>query len=74
MSLDMYRVVSSTDLYAQKEKNVPIEDLIRYNFKQERIDDFKCERCKKEGIIKSHSIIEYPKILILMIKRFAFFP
>ena len=41
---------------------------------KENIDDFKCEKCGKRGIVKEHNIIKYPKYLIVLVKRFIFFP
>lgn len=43
-------------------------------FKQEYIPDFQCEKCKKRGINKSHNIIEFPHYLIVLVKRFIYFP
>ena len=52
-----------------------IEELITNFFKNEKIKDFFCKNCgKKNEIEKTQKIIKYPKILIILIKRFQYFP
>lgn len=44
-------------------------------FKQEHINDFKCEKCKKTGeIVKTQEILAFPQILVTNVKRFVFSP
>ncbi len=44
-------------------------------FKDEIIDDYRCEKCNKiNKISKSFEIVKFPEILIVFVKRFLFYP
>lgn len=74
LSLDINKQMSYSKIWSFTE-NPPIDDLIVNYFKDENIEDFKCEHCgKKSDVIKSHNILKFPEILIVLIKRFVFFP
>ena len=54
---------------------MPLDNLIANFFKEEQIDDFLCEHCKKKSrIIKSQELFRFPEVLIVFIKRFVFYP
>lgn len=65
--------MSSTHFWKNRSK-ANLEDMVCDFFKEEIISDFKCENCGNLGINKSHNIIHFPKYLIVLVKRFVFFP
>ena len=71
--MDIHRQMSYTKIW-QKHNAVPLINLITNFFEDEIINDYKCEKCKRKGINKSHEIVEFPHYLIILIKRFVFFP
>ncbi len=74
LSLDINKQMSYSKLWSEK-NNPPLFDLISHFFKDETIQDFKCENCKKKtDVIKTHNFITFPRILIILIKRFLFYP
>ena len=54
---------------------MPLEDIINEYFRQEHINDFKCDKCKKTGeIVKTQEILAFPKVLVVNVKRFVYYP
>ena len=53
------------------EEEFSIEDLLKQNFKEETIEGFRCQFCKQSvSVKKEQSVMKYPDILLLSIKRF----
>ena len=73
LSLNISKDTSFSRLWWRSTK-VKIDDMISNYFEEETIDDFKCESCQNTGITKKLNIIKFPKYLIILIKRFVFFP
>lgn len=73
LTLDINRQMSMTKLWKRNQK-AKLEDMVANYFVKENIDDFKCEKCGQRGIVKEHNIIKFPKYLIVLVKRFIFFP
>ena len=58
-----------------KNFNQCIKELIKNHFKEEVIEEFYCEKCKKkQSILKWQSILNFPKILMIVVSRFSFDP
>lgn len=67
LTLDIYRQMSCNNLW-KKQPKVNMETMVSNYFKEEIIDDFKCEKCKQKGISKKHEIVLFPQYLIVLVK------
>jgi ubiquitin carboxyl-terminal hydrolase 2/21 len=70
LNLDLFNNIKNTS-----SSKIPISELIKNYFSKEKISNFICEKCKKNTtLVKKVKIIKFPEILIILIKRFTFFP
>lgn len=73
MPLNLDREVSVANF--DERRRVTFEKLVAGYFRQESIDDFRCEKCGQVGeTVREQTVVRFPKILVVLIKRFLFFP
>jgi ubiquitin carboxyl-terminal hydrolase 8 len=49
-----------------------LQDVLRQHFEPEHVDDYICDRCKKEGAVRSMKISRCPNYMIIDLKRAQF--
>lgn len=58
-----------------KKRAISLTHLVDGFFQNEYVEDFKCGHCKEQVMIKKfNKIIRLPKILVVSLKRFVFYP
>ena len=73
MPLNLNREVSMPNF--DRRVMVSFEKLVAGYFRQESIDDFRCGKCGQMGeTAREHTILKFPRILVVLIKRFIYFP
>lgn len=71
--LDLCLPLKKNDSWYRRDDTVLLESCLEEFFKDERIEDFKCERCNRRGDVSRRTKIHTPpKILVLQIKRFEY--
>lgn len=73
LALSLHRQVSVVNF--NRRSSVQLSAMITSFFDGERIDEYRCGKCDQVGEIeKRHRVLKFPAILIVVIKRFVFYP
>lgn len=61
------------DMIDTENEDIVLKELINYNYREEKIENYKCEKCDdyKEAL-KKIKILKLPKILLIYLKRFEY--
>lgn len=71
--LDLSLSMRKNEVYYTGKDTIDIDDCIKEFFKDEFIDGYACQKCKKKGPThRKFLIYKAPRILVIQLKRFEF--
>ena len=56
--------------YEEKEAKISLQDAFSLYFRDEELDDFKCEKCSHTKVVIKKKLAKLPRVLIMHLKRY----
>ncbi|UYV73786.1 USP2 [Cordylochernes scorpioides] len=68
-----FEIFWNLSLPIPEKKTISLLDVFDEHFKCEILSDYTCSDCHNQGAIRTYSVAQWPKVLLLQLKRFSVF-